>query len=210
MNRRHLRCTLTLLRAAAAGAAGSPAAPRLGNAAWPTSPPTANWPAGRAPGPLRLRPPAFAAGAARAEAQQQLEDAPAPAHCRRPASSPPAPAKNPNVLVQLGARVTRSERSPWDDPLWWRGGFGTWRHGPWPGSGWGLWVRQEPPRYEREVALMLRDRASGKPLYEARASSDGLSAGSPEVLGAMFQAAMVDFPRTGVNPREVTVPLGPR
>jgi hypothetical protein len=29
------------------------------------------------------------------------------------------------------------------------------------------------------------------------------------VLEAMFRAAMTDFPRSGVNPRSVTVPLNP-
>jgi hypothetical protein len=108
----------------------------------------------------------------------------------------------------VGGRITRTESSPWDDPLWWHGGFGYWRRGPWVGPYWAY-----PPRgsirYDREVALLLRDRATGAPLYEARASSDGNTAGGAEVLRAMFRAAMVDFPRTGVNPRSVTVPLTP-
>jgi Domain of unknown function (DUF4136) len=165
-----------------------------------------DWPAGRAPGRYAFD--RLPSQQARAQAQQRLEDGAAAAllqHGFRPAAA----GEEPDVLVQLGARVTRSDSSPWDDPLWWRGGFGSWRHGAWPGPAWGLWVRQEPPRYEREVALLLRDRASGKPLYEARASSDGPSAGGPEVLAAMFRAALADFPRSGANPREVTVPLGP-
>ena len=28
-----------------------------------------------------------------------------------------------DVTVQLGARVNANERSPFDDPFWWRGGF---------------------------------------------------------------------------------------
>jgi hypothetical protein len=60
--------------------------------------------------------------------------------------------------------------------------------------------------YEREVAVLLRDRASGKPLFEARASSDGYTQGA-ELLQAMFDAALKDFPATGLNPRSVTVPL---
>ena len=30
---------------------------------------------------------------------------------------------------------------------------------------------------------------------------------TPAVAAAMFQAAMMDFPKTGLNPRRVTVPL---
>jgi hypothetical protein len=60
----------------------------------------------------------------------------------------------------------------------------------------------------REVAVLIRDRASGKPLYEARASNEGntASAGSG-TLSAMFQAALMDFPRLGINPRQVVVTL---
>ena len=81
----------------------------------------------------------------------------------------------PTCIVQLGARISRTEVSPWDDPLWWR---------------WRCWLLASSPpggrararrstagfnagwystRYEREVALLLRDRASGTPLYEAHA-----------------------------------------
>jgi len=116
----------------------------------------------------------------------------------------PAPAgAEPDVLVQVGARVNRTDYVAWDDPLWWRGGFGRWRYGPWAGPYWG------PPattsRYEREVALLIRDRSDGKPLYEAHARNDGSTAGSQDVNQAMFVAALKDFPATGLNPRTVSV-----
>ena len=38
------------------------------------------------------------------------------------------------------------------------------------------------PRYDREVAVLIRDRASGKPLYEARASSDGITRSDSTLL----------------------------
>ena len=66
-----------------------------------------------------------------------------------------------------------------------------------------------PPRYDREVAVLIRDRASGKPLFEARASNETGSALSPTVAAAMFQAALMDFPKTGLNPRRINVPLTP-
>lgn len=125
----------------------------------------------------------------------------------------PVPAgQEPDVLVQVGTRVGRSDTGPWADPFWWRGGFGYYRYGPWAGPRWGLsatWA-YDPYRYDREVALLIRDRASGKPLFEARASHEGSSPTTANAtLAAMFEAALMDFPKTGVNPRRVTVALQP-
>ena len=73
---------------------------------------------------------------------------------------------------------------------------------------WGMGMQFDTLRYEREVAVLVRDRASGKPLFEARASNEGntASAGS-NTLAAMFQAALMDFPHQGLNPRQVVVQL---
>jgi hypothetical protein len=122
---------------------------------------------------------------------------------------PAATGATPEVTVQVGGRVTRTDRAPWDDPLWWRGGFGYWRHGPWTGPYWGAGMHTDSPRYEREVALLIRDRASGQPLYETRASSDGLTRGDAAIVRAMFDAALKDFPAAGVNPRTVRTLLTP-
>lgn len=115
-------------------------------------------------------------------------------------------AVTPAVLVQVGARTTRTELRLWDDPLWWRGGFAARRHGPWPGAPWLLSTRWETSPQEHEVALLLRDTASGKPLFEARARSDEAAADDAH-LAAMFEAALADFPRLGINPRRVVVKL---
>ena len=115
----------------------------------------------------------------------------------------------PDVLVQLGARITRFERGVWDDPLWWRGGYGRWYAKPWGGPYWGWGHRFDTPRFEREVAILLRDRASGEPLYEARASSDGFSQGVCTYISALFAAALKDFPAVNATPHTVSVPLSP-
>jgi len=123
-----------------------------------------------------------------------------------------------DVTVQLGARVTPADRSPFDDPFWY-GGYGAWhrpfgyghyyygrpfwgpgwRYGyydPWYGSTW----------YDREVAVLIRDKRSGEPLYEARAASDGPTSGVATILPALFVAAMKDFPAGSTsNPHRVTV-----
>ena len=140
------------------------------------------------------------------DAKQQLEAA-ARAALAGAGLQPVAAGATPDVLVQLGARVSRSEVSVWDDPLWWHGSLGLWRHRSWNGPYWGLRSRFDHPRYEREVAVLLRDRASGAPLYEARASSQGFLGSAAGALRPLFDAALKDFPAVGPNPRQVTVPL---
>lgn len=147
--------------------------------------------------------------AARAAEAQVLEAAALPA-LTKAGFTPAAAGAAPDVLVQLGARSQRSDNGVWADPLWWRGGFGYWRHGPWLSPRWSLSTRTDSDRYEREVAVLLRDRASGKPLFEARAVNAGsLDAPDATTLGAMFGAALMDFPRLGINPRRVTVAPAP-
>ncbi len=112
-----------------------------------------------------------------------------------------------DVSVQLGARINRYDRSPWDDPFWWHGGRHYWhpyRYGWW-GPGFGPYYSS--PRYEREVAVLIRDRKTGQPLYESRASNESITSGDSETFAAMFEAALKDFPQAAVNPRRVAVQL---
>jgi len=154
---------------------------------------------------------------ARPEQQQQLEAAARSAV----EAAGFAPAGDPNgadVTVQVGGRVTAFDRSPFYDPFWWgpgphwpyfygRGGRLFYAPG-WHSYGWGArW--DYPTTYVREVALLIRDRRSGEPLYEARASNDGYSPMTETALPAMFEAAMKDFPNGGINPRRVTVEIKP-
>jgi hypothetical protein len=165
-----------------------------------------DWPAGRPPGSYAFdRLPSQLAQAAETA---QLEAA-AQGALQKAGFQPAAEGQAPDVLVQVGARTLRTERQVWADPLWWRGSFGYWRPAPWPGSAWSLSLRADPPRYEREVALLLRDRASGKPLFEAHAVNDSGSSADSTLLPAMFEATLVDFPRLGLNPRKVVVTLAP-
>jgi len=165
------------------------------------------WPAERKPGTYAFE--RLPSQQAQAEESEALE-ATARSALEKAGFQPAADGQQPDVLVQVGARDERFIVSPWDDPLWWRGGFGSWRYGPWVSPRWGVGARYyyEPwPRYERQVGLLIRDRASGRPLFEARASSEGSLRSTPALLGAMFEAALVDFPRLGVNPRRVVVGL---
>ena len=82
-----------------------------------------------------------------------------PRRSRRRGFTRPPIRSSADVTVQVGARINRYERSPWDDPFWWRGGLHYWhpyRYGWWgPGYGWwgpGAGLYYSSPRYEREVA----------------------------------------------------------
>lgn len=120
-----------------------------------------------------------------------------------------ADAKAADVTVQVGARVTRTDHPVYDDPFWWRGGL---YYSRWGRPFWGpsFSMTYDSPRYDREVALLIRDRQSSQALYEARATDDGLTVGGPQLLAALFLAAMKDFPHSGVNPRRVSVQLPPK
>jgi hypothetical protein len=165
------------------------------------------WPAERKPTSYAFERLPSQAGAAKES--DELEAAARPA-LEKAGFTLAAPGAEPDVLVQVATRTSRADNQPWDDPIWWRGGFGYWRHGPWIAPRWGVSWRHDFTRYEREVALLIRDRKSGKPLFEARASNEGGSAAGSETTGAMFQAALADFPKLGINPRRVTVQLAAR
>lgn len=163
------------------------------------------WPADRKPGSYAFE--RLPSQQARAAETEVLENA-ARSALAKAGFTAVAPGQSPDVLVQVGTRVGRSE-APWADPFWWRGGFGYWRPNPWVGPRWGYSAQFDMnTRYERELALLLRDRATGKPLYEARASHESVSAStSTSTLTAMFDAALADFPKLGLNPRRVTVAI---
>ncbi len=162
------------------------------------------WPAGRAPGTYAFE--RLPSQQARAQAQDALEAAARPA--LREAGFTEAPAgQEPEARVQVGARLTRVDVSPWGPQLG-VGGYWAWGRNPWWGPGWGLGWQADLPRYEREVGLLVRDHATGRVLYEARAGHEGSAVGDSRVLAAMFSAALKDFPNPGLNPRAVRVPLG--
>jgi hypothetical protein len=61
--------------------------------------------------------------------------------------------------------------------------------------------------YEREVALLIRDRKSGEALYETRARSNGGTTGGTSVLQGMFLASLAEFPKVQNEPHNVAVTL---
>ena len=156
--------------------------------------------------------------------QQLLEDAAAPA-LQQAGFTPAADPASADVTVTLGARVYATNAAPYYPGFGyygyygyfgpWGRPFGPWGH-PWGypwGYGWG-----EPggspgggyysaPLYEREVAMLIRDRRTGAPLYETRVTNDGYTTSTISVLSAMFAAGLVDFPKGGPNPRRIVTPI---
>jgi hypothetical protein len=163
------------------------------------------WPSARKPATFAFE--RLPSQQARPQEQGELEAAARPALLSAGFQEVNDP-KTADTTVQVGARVSRTDRGHYDDPFWWRGGFYYGRPGR-PYWGPGFAMLHESPRYDREVALLIRDRQTGQPLYEARATSDGLSSGTTQLLSAMFTAAMKDFPQAGINPRRVSVQLAP-
>ena len=179
------------------------------------------WPAGRAPASYAFE--RLPSQQAAPQQSQMLEDA-----ARRAIEAAGfAPAADPaaaDVTVQLGARIVQTDRSPFDDPFWnggWSGwhrpfaGYGRYGRSYWGGGGWGPgwgrgWSGYDFPYYEREVAVLIRDKRSGEPLYESRAQTSGSTTGLTRVLPAMFTAALKDFPAgSATNPHRVVVQPAP-
>lgn len=112
----------------------------------------------------------------------------------------------PQYSVQVSARVQRI-LSPWADP-WdggWGGGLGFF------GAGIGYsapFPRMEQPWYQREVAVIVRDVASSRVVFESRAANDGPWWDSSSVLPAMFEAALQGFPNAPAGPRRVDIQIG--
>ena len=142
--------------------------------------------------------------------QQRMEDAARPAI--ESAGFKPAPdAQSADVVVMLGTRLVANHFSPFDDPIWWNSGLYRPRFGSvgvvGMGRGFAFGLDDTLRRYVREVSVLIRDRKSGRVVYETRASSDGVSPLTPALMTAMFQAAMTPFPGTDEKARSVTTPL---
>jgi hypothetical protein len=177
------------------------------------------WPADRKPATFTFE--RLPSQQAHPEHQQELEDAARGAV--ESAGFRAAPdASTAEYLMQVGARVSVNDPWIYNEPLFWHGGwrygygYGRWARPGWgPGPYWGgrgFWgpgygPMYDSPTYDREVALLIRDRKTGQLLYEARANSSGYSSGVSTVLPAMFEAAMKDFPNVSPKPRNVTTQI---
>ena len=78
------------------------------------------WPTGRAPATYAFE--RLPSQQDRPEQQQRLEDA-ARSAVEAAGFAPAADPKGADVTVQVGARITAYDRSPFDDPFWWGPGL---------------------------------------------------------------------------------------
>lgn len=172
----------------------------------------AQWPADRKPGTYSFE--RLPSQQAQPNDQAPLEEAAARA-LEGAGFTRVAPGSAAEYRIQVGARLIRNPNSQWVDD---------WPHGPW--GPWGVWGRplgragwygpgvgvgfgwsMSPPRYDREVGLLIRDGRNGTPLYETRAASEGTQSFSAPLLGALFEASMRDFPAAPAGPQVVRVEL---
>jgi hypothetical protein len=167
------------------------------------------WPAERKPASFAFE--RLPSQQVRPEHQQQLEDA-ARGAIEAAGFSAAADLNSADYLMQVGARVSSNDPWIYNEPLFWRGGFrygygyNRWGRGPFWGANSGFGY-PGPSSFEREVALLIRDRKTGQLLYEARAANTGPSASIDYLLPAMFEAALKDFPNVGPNPHNVTTQI---
>ena len=141
------------------------------------------WPAERKPDTFAFE--RLPSQQAHPERQQMLEDA-ARGAVEAAGFRAAADAGNAAYLLQVGARVTTDDPWAYNEPLFWPGGMrlgygGGFRHG-WGrrgfiGAGFSPWGSYDywPANFDREVAVLIRDRKTGQVLYEARASNSGPS-----------------------------------
>jgi hypothetical protein len=172
------------------------------------------WPAERKPATFVFE--RLPSQQAQPERRQQLEDA-ARGALEAAGFRAAADPNDAQYLVQVGARVTTNDPWIYNDPLFWRGAAfhrPLWRQGRYWGPGWGPgwgwgWggYPYESQSFEREVALLIRDRRTGQLLYEARANNNGPSPSIGYLLPAMFEAAMKDFPAVSPTPRSITTQI---
>ena len=128
---------------------------------------------------------------------------------------------DPRYTAQVSATVARQDAYPWGYPYadpWsgWRFGVGFgsyWGGGPWaawPGVGVGFYgMPPPPPRFQREVNVVLREARDGKVVFQSRAASDSTWWDSNAALPAMFDAALEGFPTPPAGVRWVRTPLTP-
>lgn len=110
--------------------------------------------------------------------------------------------------VQVNASTVRAGRDPWNDP------WGGWRfHGHIVAGNGHLFVApmfgfpMDPPGYQRQVALLVREVASGRVVFETRADHESRWNSTPALWQAMLEAALRDFPAPPDGPRQVNIDL---
>lgn len=74
---------------------------------------------------------------------------------------------------------------------------------PWP------WLEMESTEYRHAVGILIRNVASGQLVYESRAVHDGPWGDTLNLLPAILEAALHDYPQASPTPHTVVVDLPP-
>ncbi|MCB2016733.1 MAG: hypothetical protein KDF54_04385 [Hydrogenophaga sp.] len=117
-----------------------------------------------------------------------------------------APGSTATWSVQVSADMRTLPRAPWDEP--WGGvgiGWGLYGGNGFFGTHWML--RSDMPYHERKVSLVIRRVTSGQVVYETHADHDGRWNSTPELWGAMLEAALKDFPDPPAGARQINIDL---
>ena len=110
-----------------------------------------------------------------------------------------AAAPTARYALQVSVRIEPIV-SPYGDPF----AGGIWGHRR-PFGGFGMSL--EPSWYRHAVHILLRDSASGAPVYESSASFDGPWADSGNLLPVILDAALQGYPNPPAGPRKVVIEL---
>jgi hypothetical protein len=117
----------------------------------------------------------------------------------------------PRYSVQVSARTERTltpYADPWS-PWGWGGGWNLGVGGRHFGLGFGgPFPNMDSYWFHREVAVVIRELATNKVVYETHAYNDGPWLDNRSVLPAMFEAAMQGFPTPPAGPRRVDIQVG--
>jgi hypothetical protein len=112
-----------------------------------------------------------------------------------------AAAPSANYAVQVSVQI-EAILSPYGDPFF--GGF--WGHRSGRHFG-GFGFTMEPSWYRHAVHILLRDSATGAPVYESSASFDGPWNDSGRLLPVILDAALQGYPNPPAGPRKVVIEL---
>lgn len=115
------------------------------------------------------------------------------------------------LTVRVGSYLVDASGRPYGGPGWMGGAGGVGGYGQiMIGSGgmFGIGMRSMPSTlYRHEVNLVLRDVRTNQVLYETRAVNEGPWSDADQVLAAVFEAALRDFPYPPAGPRQVNIEI---
>ena len=100
----------------------------------------------------------------------------------------------PDVTVQVGARISETALSPYDDPFWY-GGYG----------GYGSGIRSYT-EYHSQIGLHIRQNVTNAPLFDGRAMARSRTNRLEALLPSLVDAMFTGFPGQNGETVKITIP----